>query len=208
PSTVAWFDPPYDDMAQAAVCRQSGFRAGEFCESDTVWIPKSGLKSAVCPNHQLLHLDPSGQFQVTSACEPTATMQHRAWFVLPPLQEFYFKNKNPWYASPPPFRMDCIGAQTADNQSPMQLIYPKNAAKIYVPVELDGTLGSTVFQVAHRKPGAEIHWHLDGQFLATTKTFHQMSLQPSVGKHTLALVDADGFRLEKRFEVVGKGGGK
>lgn len=49
PREDRWFDPPYDDMTLAPVCKQSGFRVGEYCEADTVWIPKSGLKWAICP---------------------------------------------------------------------------------------------------------------------------------------------------------------
>lgn len=205
PGADAWFDPPYDDMTRVAVCRQSGYRAGAWCEADTVWIPKTGLKARTCPFHQLLHLDPGGQWQVNSACEPPANMQHRAWFVLPPLQEFYYKSKNPAYLSPPPFRTDCLTGQPDAGQNPMQLIYPKNPARIYVPVELDGRLGSTVFQVAHRNPDTEIFWHLDGAYLGKTKTFHEMALQPPVGKHLLVIVDANGYRLERSFEIVGKG---
>ncbi len=204
PGGERWFDPPYDDMAPAPVCRQSGFRAGDFCEKDTLWIPETGLKAAVCSFHQLLHLDATGQWQVNSDCESPAAMQHRPWFVLPPIEEFYFKNKNPGYASPPPFRADCMGSQMAHTQTPMQLIYPKNPTRIYVPVDLDGKLSSTVFQVAHRSAGVEIFWHLDGVYLGSTRTFHQMALQPPVGAHVLALVDKDGYRLEQRFEIVGK----
>lgn len=199
-----WFDPPYDDMIQAPVCRQSGYRAVGHCEADTVWIPKTGLKAAACPFHQLLHLDATGQWQVNSACESPANMQHRPWFVLPPLEEFYYKSKNPAYASPPPFRPDCLAGTAGAGQNPMQLIYPKNPTRIYVPVDLDGQLGSTVFQVAHRAPETEIFWHLDGAYLGKTKTFHQMALQPPVGKHLLVLVDASGYRLERGFEIVGK----
>ncbi len=204
PGGDEWFDPPYDDMAQAAVCRQSGLRAGDFCEKDTMWIPKSGLNAPLCSYHQLLHLDASGLWQVTSDCESPDRMLHQAWFVMPPVEEFYFKNKNPNYATPPPFRADCAGAQMAQSQSPMQLIYPKHPTRIYVPVELNGQLGSTVFQVAHRSPSTEVHWHLDGSYLGSTKTFHQMALQPAVGEHHLALVDRDGYRLELRFEVLGR----
>lgn len=205
PGGDEWFDPPYDDMAQARVCRQSGLRAGDFCEADTAWIPKGGLNAALCTYHQLLHLDQSGQWQVSSDCESPDRMQHQPWFVLPPVEEFYFRNKHPEYASPPPFRADCMGAtQAAQSRSPMQLIYPKNAARIYVPVELNGQLGSTVFQVAHRSPSTEVYWHLDGAYLGSTKTFHQMALQPPAGAHHLALVDRDGYRLELKFEVIGK----
>ncbi|MBL7798143.1 MAG: penicillin-binding protein 1C [Saprospiraceae bacterium] len=204
PYAGAWFDPPYDDMVQAAVCRQSGFRANQYCEADSVWIPKKGLNARACPYHQLLHLDPTGAWQVHSACEAPDAMQHRPWFVLSPLQEYYFVRKNPAYLPPPPFRADCIAAQTAPEQTSMQLIYPKDPTRIYVPVDLDGRLSSTVFQVAHRKPGTEIHWHLDGAYLGSTKTFHSMALQPPVGKHTLALVDQDGNRVEQAFEIIGK----
>lgn len=206
PAGESWFDPPYDDMVQAPVCRQSGFRAGEYCEADTVWIPRSGLKSRVCAYHQLLHLDAAGQWQVSSDCESPTIMTHRPWFVLPPVEEFYFKNKNPAYQSPPPFRPDCAGSAVAQRQNPMQLIYPKQAARIYVPVDLDGKLGSTVFKIAHRTPDKEIFWHLDGNYLGSTKTFHEMALQPPVGQHVLTLVDQDGFRLEQAFEIIGKAG--
>ncbi len=205
PQEGRWFDPPYDDMAQVAICRQSGFRASDICVADTLWIPKSALKAAVCTFHQMLHLDATGMWQVTSDCESPSAMQHRPWFVLPPIEEYYFKGKNPGYVSPPPFRDDCKGSQAAQNQSPMQLIYPKHPTRIYVPIDLNGKLGSTVFQVAHRSRSAEIFWHLDGDYLGTTTVFHQMALQPTVGKHTLALVDRDGYRLEQTFEIVGKG---
>jgi penicillin-binding protein 1C len=205
PGGERWFDPPYDDMAEVPVCHQSGFRAGPYCEADTSWIPKSSLKAAACAFHQLLHLDATGQYQVTSACEAPAEMQHVPWFVLPPMEEFYFKSKNPAYASPPPFRPDCLASTEAQSQPPMQLIYPKHPTRIYVPVDLDGRRGSTVFQVAHRSPETEIHWHLDGAFLGSTKTFHQLALQPPVGPHVLTLVDQAGYRLEQRFEIIGKG---
>ena len=39
PQEANWFDPPYDDMTPVTVCRQSGFRATDICEADTVWIP-------------------------------------------------------------------------------------------------------------------------------------------------------------------------
>jgi penicillin-binding protein 1C len=203
-SDTRWFDPPYDDMKQAPVCRKSGMLAGAYCESDTTWIPESGINSGVCTYHQLLHLDAAGQWQVSSDCESPAQMNHMPWFVLPPEEEFYFKSKNPWYETPPPFRPDCADARNISGTAPMQLMYPRNLTRIYVPVELDGKRGSTIFQAAHRNPDMEVFWHLDGVYLGSTKVFHQMALQPSVGSHQLALVDRDGYRIERTFEVVGK----
>jgi penicillin-binding protein 1C len=204
PGGNEWFDPPYDDMEKTAVCPQSGYRAGAECPTDTVWVPRSGLHAQACPYHQLLHLDATGNFQVNTDCAAAAQMQHVPWFVLPPIEEFYFKNKHPEYRTPPPFRPDCAGSEPASAAIPMQLIYPKHPTQIYVPVDLDGKLSSTVFQVAHRNPDMEIYWHLDGVYLGSTRAFHQMALQPPVGRHLLALVDKNGYRLEQEFEIIGK----
>jgi penicillin-binding protein 1C len=105
----------------------------------------------------------------------------------------------------PPLRADCQGAvvAAAGNRT-MQLIYPREATKIYVPTDLDGKLSKTIFQVAHRKPKTTIYWHLDQEFLGETTTFHQFALQPPPGKHILTLVDKDGNRLEQKFEIIRK----
>jgi len=86
----------------------------------------------------------------------------------------------------------------------MQLIYPKQPTRIYVPVDLNGKLSRTVFNVAHRNPETVIYWHLDGAYLGSTQTFHSLELNPPEGKHKLTLVDEKGSRLEQGFEIIGK----
>lgn len=201
-----WFDPPYDDMAPVTVCRQSGYRANDYCTSDTLWVPKSCLNAPTCSYHQLVHLDQSGQFQVNSDCESPQLMQHVGWFVLDPQEEYYYKSRHPEYLALPPFRSDCTGALAGAEKTPMQLIYPREGAQIFIPIDLDGKLGSVIFHAAHRVADSEIYWHLDDQFVGTTKTFHQLSLQPSIGSHTITLVDKSGQRYVRRFEVEGRGG--
>ena len=85
----------------------------------------------------------------------------------------------------------------------MELIYPKPGARIYIPVEIDGSLGQTVFKATHRQQGASIFWHLDNQFVGTTTDFHQMPLRPSPGRHTLTIVDDDGEQIQLPFEILG-----
>ncbi len=202
PSATHWFDPPYDEMMQMAICRQSGYRPTPICEVDTVWTPTTAVHLKTCPYHQTLHLDSTRTWQVHSDCQATNAMVHESWFVLPPVEEHYFKSKNPSYKVAPPFRTDCL--QAADATMPMQFIYPKNFAKIYVPVDFDGTLSSTVFSVAHRNPNNLIHWHLDETYIGTTQHFHRMALQPQAGVHLLTLVDEQGNRLERTFEILAK----
>jgi penicillin-binding protein 1C len=197
-----WFSTPYDDLMQLPLCNKSGFRSGEFCESDTVWVCKNGVKLQQCTYHQLLHLDASGLFQVTDACESPTTMLHRPWFVLPPIEEFYYKSKNPNYVSPPSFKEGCLAENETGNV--MQLIYPRYHAQIYVPINLDGQLSRTIFQAAHRNPETTIYWHLDDNYLTSTKSFHNIELIPPVGKHTITLVDEKGNRVAQSFEIIGK----
>ncbi len=61
---------PADKLQPVLVCRQSGYRAGEYCtEKDTLAVPAAGLRSPACPYHQLIHLDATGRFRVTADCE-------------------------------------------------------------------------------------------------------------------------------------------
>jgi penicillin-binding protein 1C len=194
---------PYDAMAIVPICRSSGSRATDLCQPvDSAWIPKNGLKTAACPYHQLVHLDKSRMHRVTSNCMDVNNMVHEPWFVLPAVQEYYYKSKDPTYRVLPPFMPGCDAAENANR--PMELIYPKETNVIYIPIELDQKRGVTVFQVAHRKPGITIFWHLDGSYLGSTRNIHQMGLAPDIGEHVLTLVDEDGYTVTKAFKVMGK----
>lgn len=196
-----WFTPPYDEMEKIKLCKQSGARATDICEpTDTVWIQKNGLRTEPCKYHRLIHLDASETYRVNSNCEDVNKMKHISWFVLPPAMEWYYKSKNTTYKELPPLRSDC----ETTGLSGMEIIYPKQFSKIYVPVEIDGTMGKTVFQVAHRKGNTIIYWHLDGVFLGTTQSNHQMGLNPDEGIHTLTLVDEEGESIIQQFEIVSK----
>jgi penicillin-binding protein 1C len=196
-----WFSQPYDEMEKVAICRQSGCRATDICEPiDTQWIQKSGLHSESCKYHRLIHLDVSGKYRVTSNCEDVSKMQHVSWFVLPPAMEWYYKSKNTFYKELPPFREGC----ESNGFNAMEIIYPKEFSKIYVPVELNGKMGKTVFQVAHRKANTTIYWDLDGVYVGSTQNIHQLGLSPDEGIHTLTLVDENGESIVQKFEIVSK----
>lgn len=197
-----WFDMPMGEMVRIGVCRESGYRAGDNCDHiDTLWVPKSGLKAPVCPFHQLVHLDAGRKWQVTADCEPPVNMVHQSWFVLPPSMEYYYKAKNYQYKALPPFRPGC--AQTQQSR-PMELIYPKDGAKVYIPLEADGRRGRMICTAAHRQAGTKIFWHLDDTYIGETVDYHQFALNPSAGKHKLTLVDDKGSRLRIWFTVLNK----
>ncbi len=198
-----WFDQPFDEMVQVSVCKKSGYRALLHCEADTQWVYKNGVHADACKFHQLIHLDQSKSWRVSSDCEAPSNMIHESRFVLPPLEEHYYKPKHPNYKLLPPFRADCNSAadQSAAN---MQMIYPKHKARIYVPIDLDGKLSRTVFKMAHRNPETNVYWHLDNEFIGSTQHFHDLELQPEPGMHVLTLVDEKGNTIERSFEILEK----
>ncbi|MEO3406877.1 penicillin-binding protein 1C [Mucilaginibacter sp. CAU 1740] len=197
-----WFEMPTGEMVKINVCRQSGYRAGQYCQDmDEQYVPKSGLKAPVCPYHQLVHLSADARWQVNGNCEIPDNILNKSWFVLPPSMEYYYKARNYQYHVLPPFRADCT---QAENGNAMEVIYPKNGAKIYVPLEADGTRGRMICNAAHRQPGVKIFWHLDDQYVGETKDFHQMALNPPPGKHNLTLVDGNGNTISIGFEILSK----
>ncbi len=197
-----WFEQPFDEMTEIAVCRKSGYRALPICPTDTLLVAASGLKSPACPYHRLLHLDESATHQVSDRCLPVNDMRQQPWFVLPPLEEHYYIAATPSYHKAPPYREGCQPLLSTPSQSAMQFIYPKSFTSVYIPVDLDGNKSKVVFKVAHRRPESTIYWHLDDTYVGATRDFHHLELAPPVGEHILTLVDERGERLVEGFEVV------
>lgn len=199
PGSGRWFDPPYDEMRRVAVCRQSGYLPLPICPTDTLWLPLAALEGPACFYHKTVHLDPVTKRQVNSSCMLPSEMEHAPWFVLPPLEEHFFVQQHPEYKLLPPFLEGCEPSG-ADLQ--MQLIEPKANTRIYIPKNLDGTLSRTVFQAAHRRPGAVLYWHIDDHYVGKTEQFHNLELIPEPGEHVLTLVDDQGNRLQRKFTIL------
>ena len=201
-----WFSSPTNNFTFLPVCRQSGYRANIDCpDVDTIMVSKNGDKVPLCSFHQLVHLDKTGTFRVNENCESPANMIHKSWFVLTPTMEWYYKQKNHDYKTLPPFKPEC---DFSTNNKQMELIYPLQNAKIYVPLEIDGQRGKTVFTATHRKRGSKIFWHLDDEYIGTTINFHQMAFSPAPGKHVLTIVDEEGESVSREFEILETGNRK
>jgi penicillin-binding protein 1C len=195
-----WFKEPENDYAFVPACRQSGYKANIDCaDVDTMMVSKNGYKAPLCIYHKLIHLDASGTYCVNENCESPSNMQHKKWFVLTPAMEWYYKQKNHDYKPLPPFKPGCDLAETSKQ---LELIYPQSDAKIYVPVEINGQKGKTIFTAAHRKTSAKIFWSLDDEFVATTTNYHQLGLSPAPGQHIITLVDENGEAVSRQFEIL------
>ncbi|MGE0560426.1 MAG: penicillin-binding protein 1C [Flavobacteriales bacterium] len=198
---TSWFDQPTDEMVSVNTCLISGFRASSNCiKTSLIKVSPRGLDFPNCPFHRKIHLDKTEQFRVNSNCYSVSEMKETNWFVLPTVQEWYYKTKNPEYKTLPPIHCDCIG----ESEKMMAIIYPKEGLKIFVPKNLDGTLSKTIFEVAHSRASAEIHWYLDQEYLGMTQRMHQKEILTTAGFHKITLVDDEGNMIEKQIEFVGK----
>lgn len=196
----SWFQRPTSEMALIPVCSHSGQRISPRCETaDSIWVDKAGLQSVSCQYHKTIHLSMHEKLQVTADCERVENISTRNWFVLPPVQEYYYRAKNLSYKQLPPFRVDC---QSPAALPAMELIYPKPGTVIYIPMELDGTRGKVLLQATHRSASTIVYWHLDGEFIESTKSKHSITLSPSQGMHTITLVDENGIIVSHSFNVL------
>ncbi len=193
-----WFPIPYDELEEVEICSKSGYRASELCEEKQLqFIPRSGLKTKPCPYHIWVHLDKDERFQVNSSCQPLSQMTHKSWFVLPPLMEYYYQNKNPLYKTLPPFRNDC----TAEGQKSMDFIYPEEAVKVFLPKDFDGEKNPLVLRLAHSIPETKVFWYLDDAFIGSTQSIHEMEILPQKGIHIITVVDEFGNEAKRTVEI-------
>jgi penicillin-binding protein 1C len=195
-----WFNAPLREMESVTVCKKSGYRNSKWCDDiDTVKISNAGLQSEACPFHKPVHLSANLKFRVHTACESPGRMVRVNWFVLPPMQEYYFRQKNFSYKVLPAFLPGCKNSSEIVS---MGLIYPKNDSEIFIPRELNGSNGKVIFELAHSDPAAVVYWHLDGNFIGTTTGKHNMPLNPPQGRHSLTIVDDNGESINHSFSVI------
>ena len=193
-----WFDLPYDETLPMAICRNSGHKASPYCEqTDTLYMPLSGNNTGICPYHKLVHLSADGRYRVNSSCESVDRMISRPWFVLPPAQEYYYRNYHIDYIPLPPVKPGC--GQDLNRQ--IELIYPEHNAILYLPKGFSGKSEKFIFKAAHARRDATIYWHLDESYLGETTENHQISCSVSQGKHLLTLIDNEGNQKKIQFEV-------
>ncbi len=204
PNGKTWFKKPITDMKEVIICNKSGYIASDICpETDKVFVPKNGSRLGICPYHKIIHLDKTEKYRVSSDCESVENIKNIAWFTLPPSVEFYYKNKHSAYKYLPPFRPSCKEF-SQEKTGNMELIYPYQNSKIYIPIEIDGKSGKTVFELAHRKKNITVFWYIDSKLTATTKDIHQVEIRPEKGEHLLTVLDETGEKIELKFSIISK----
>lgn len=197
-----WFTKPTHNYSYIPVCKQTGFRANIDCiEIDTLQMPPLAARAALCPYHTIVQLDASGTYRVNESCVTPSAMQQKSWFVLPPTMEFYYRQRHHDYKILPSLQPGCSDASMSNM---IEIVYPQPNISIYVPLEIDGQRGKTVFTAAHKNSDATIFWSVDEEFIGSTQRYHQLAMSPAAGKHLLTLTDEKGNSISRAFEVIEK----
>ncbi len=196
-----WFPVPESDLSRVGVCAKSGLMAGPDCaQLKEILAPHRGLQADTCRYCRLIHLEASGKRRATARTEPISSLKAVKWFVLPPVMEWYYARSHSDYKPLPPWKPG--SGEDERSSANLGLIFPEQGGRIYVPIDLDGRPGKTVFRATHRYSRAAIFWHMDGEFLGETVELHDMEARPGPGRHTLTIVDERGEEAVRSFECL------
>ncbi len=196
-----FFEPPLDEMAEAEICEQSGLLATRHCETSKLdWIPKTKLSQKLCGNCRTVFTTKNKDFLVSKNCAENEEIVEQKWFVLPAGQAWYFSKKNADYEPLPPWKPDCI----SENQRLVDVIYPKQNGRVFIPKDLDGEAGKVILEAAPQRPANKLFWHLNGEFIGETEIFHRKAMYLKSGNYALLVEDENGNSAQRDFQVVEK----
>ncbi|MBO4532463.1 MAG: penicillin-binding protein 1C [Treponema sp.] len=208
PATT-WPAQPVEEFTAQTVCVHSGYAAGQNCaETKTILRAKKAITPQVCPYCTTVSFTPDGKYRATAedligqkAGEYNGTSPKiEKCFVLPPNLEYWYKNNNISYRTLPEF----VPWHTASTKDNLSIVFPAPDANLIIPVELDGSPGAMVMQVASRSNEASIYWDVDGQFIGVTEGKHEITINPEPGKHILTITDSNGNILRRSFTILEK----
>jgi penicillin-binding protein 1C len=193
-----WFEKPEYDLIHAKTCKHSGMRASDYCaDTELAEIPLISQKAELCHYCKPFFINGDG-FRVYANCSETDLMQEENRFILPPVQEWYYKKKHANYLGIPELAESC---RSGSEESPINLIYPYPESSAFIPRELSGEKEKIVLKAVHRDEKEKIFWHLDAEYLGETRNFHHMEIQNLPGIYRLTLTDEKGSSFTTQLHI-------
>lgn len=198
----SWFAKPEEDVATLEICLETGFLAGSDCPNRVfVEAPRYMKPLRLCPYHQRIFVSEDEKYQVCSLCWEPGHYHGRERLVYPPEVAQYLRERGQIVGDLPPHKPDCPGqvSQGAGGQLALQIVYPQEDARLWVPRDFGGELQKVILRAAHRENQRMIYWYLDDRYLGSTVNRHEKAVELARGWHVLEVVDETGFRDRKRF---------
>jgi penicillin-binding protein 1C len=197
-----WFPEPVSRMVSVSVCRQTGYPAGPHCpETIRVLAPDGMRPMKPCPFHQTRYTTPNGKIEVCSLCWTPDRVKKMPVLVYPPEVVQFMRERGHGLASLPPHNPACPGER---KELALQILYPKDGARLYVPRDYGGVFQKVTLRVAHSRREQTLFWYLDNQYLGLSRERHVKAVTLKRGEHCLEVMDERGNTERVRFFVAMK----
>ncbi len=93
------------------------------------------------------------------------------------------------------------GCSHANAKGKIQLVYPVNGIRIFVPRDLDGQYEKIVFSALHQQQDSYLFWYLNGNLIGETQKDHKLAVSLDQGSYRLTIQDEEGNRESVRFSA-------
>ncbi len=197
-----WFEKPEFDLREKTVCARSGYPAGPSClDTATEQVPVVAHVPGICPFHRRFLIEEKTELTVCSLCWAGRKTTWSNRYIIPAAaRELLQKSGHP---------VDLLPAHLAScpayrAKSQIDLIYPIEGVKIFVPRDLSGKHERIVFSAKHHRPDSHLFWFLNGVLIGETKGKHDLPVNLSSGPHKLTIQDEEGVQRTVSFHAYRK----
>ncbi|MEM9326908.1 MAG: hypothetical protein AAGA85_14675, partial [Bacteroidota bacterium] len=192
-----WFQADEKHFVKVQTCKHTGFYAGQNCpEAMETLAPRNMKPLRVCPFHKRFFVE-NGQ-HVCSKCwhghhKPVHQLAFGADI------NYYLRQNGNLVTNIPPHRTSCPVGMDRDA---LQIIYPLQDAKVFIPKDFDGRHQELIAKVASQFPERELFWYLNDELLGTTQRTASFPLEVRRGKQYLTVVDSEGNEDRVVFSAI------
>jgi penicillin-binding protein 1C len=195
-----WFDKSGINFKIEKICLDTGFRAGPSCERIVYTeMPRTHSPLRTCPYHKTLFVTHDEKFSVCSLCWKSGQYKPIKKIIFTPDVAQYLRKRGLILSRIPPHQKNCPGLKESKS---IQIIYPTQKSKIWIPRDFGGQMQKVTLQVAHGIQNRPIYWYIDDIYKGKTIKNHKMALTLEKGWHKLVVIDSEGNRDQRTFFIA------
>lgn len=194
---LTWFKKPQKELRSIELCADTGYQANSLCP-DTVLAeaPRNMAVLKTCPYHRKLFIDNDSGAQVCSLCWEPGHYHSEVPLIYPPDIVQYLRSRGHLISTIPLHKESC---PIMGHLNPLEILYPQNNAKLWIPRDLDQQLEKITLKAAHQNKEAMVYWYMDKIYLGATENNHVFPVTLSKGWHELEVIDQMGASKKTAF---------
>ena len=201
-SSNTWFAKRGLKYKTIELCKDTGYRAGENCNDKINAIkPYSSPVLKECPYHKRYFVTNDEKYSVCSYCWEQGDHKSESYLVYPPDVTQFLRERGIIISKVPPHNPKC---KLYSEKNTIQILYPENNAKIFIPRDIGSKMQSIIIKVAHRIKNSRVFWYLDKEYIGFTDSIHKKSIMLKNGWHKISVVDEFGNKKSIRFYTYSK----